>query len=212
MRWNGSRASIRNLIGFLVLLTASNLCLSAQNEDRACGTKAEQQQKEVQLRLTMAKMLRIIRAKDASAFLGFVDKGGFAVWGGILSPSDIKREFLNKQGLYCLLISTECIASTRFPNGAYINLDKWQISYREWLEQNSSTKIEIEMFFGGEDAHCTANLSIRRIKKLRPAEETFELGFNYRSGKWVLRSTPAYPEGTACLTPQRQEDQKKTEA
>ena len=197
MSLNRARAAIRNVVGLFVLLTTPVLCMRAQNVDEACGTKAEQQKKEVQLRATVAEMLRVIKSRDSSAFLKYVDKEGVSIWGGILTPSEIKREFRHKQGIYCLLLSTGCIASASFPNGTYINVDKWQISYAEWLQQNSPTKTEIEMFYGDKDTPCVANVSIRRIKESHPAQETFELGYNYRSGRWLFRGTPAYPEGIA---------------
>jgi hypothetical protein len=193
--------SFRDLIGTVVLLLVSISPLRAVNPDEACGSGPQRQRKEAELRATVTQILRIIKSKDGSAFLRYVDKDGLGVWGGTLAPSEIKREFHHKQGLYCLLFSTECVASTKFPNGAYINIEKWKISYAEWLEENSPTKIEFEMFYGGEDSPCTANVAIRRIKTIRPAEETFELGFNYRNGKWLLRSTPAWPEGIAGKSP-----------
>jgi hypothetical protein len=189
--------AIRDLIGTVVLLLVSISPLHAVNPDQACGAGSQRQRKEAGLRATATEILRIIKSKDGSAFLRYVDKDGMAVWGGILPPREIKREFRQKEGLYCLIFSTECVASTKFPGGAYINTEKWKISYAEWLVENSPTKIEFEMFYGGEDSPCTANVAIQRIKKPHPAEDTFELGFNYRNGKWLLRSTPAWPEGIA---------------
>ena len=111
---------------------------------------------------------------------------------------EIRHEFRQKDGLYCLLFSTPCIASAKFPGSEYINKEKWKISYSEWLARNPSPKIEIEMFYGGEEERCHANVAIRARQKSPLMEETFELGFRLRRDeKWMLEATPAWPEGIA---------------
>ena len=212
MKRCGTRGLFRSIVGLLVLLVAPASCLNGLTSDESCGTKVEQQKREAQLRTTVTEMLKVIRSKNSTAFLRYVDKDGVWLWGGNLAPSEIKREFRYKQGLYCLLFSTGCIATTKFPNEAHIDLDRWKISYADWLKQNSPTKTEIDMFYGGEDMPCVANVSIRRINKPRPAQETFELGFRYRNGAWLLRATPAYPEGIACLTLPHRKNRERIEA
>jgi hypothetical protein len=189
--------SFQRAIGACIILCASTSAMYAQQDD-PCGTQAERQQKETSLRETVSVILHAIQSKNSPLVLKHVDKQGIATWGDELSVSEIKREFQQKSGFYCLLFSTACIASTEYAGRAYINTEKWKISYSEWLAKNISPKIEIEMFYGGEDQPCHANVAIRTREKSPTMEETFELGFAYRANNsWMLVSTPAWPEGIA---------------
>lgn len=197
------RSSIYGLVSnfaIIAILLSSSIEPLHSQENAGCGDKLEQNRRETQLRATTTELTDVIAKENGPGLLKFVGKPGFYVWGGLLSPRDIRDEISRKDGIYCLFFSTACLASAKFPNGAYVNSAKWAISYSDWLKKYSPTKTEIEMFYGGADDPCTANVAVRSLSNTKPDQLTFEIGFDYRDGSWQLRSTPAWPEGIARLS------------
>jgi hypothetical protein len=205
-------ASVRRTVVAFALLCGSVSAWCAQPDADQCGTPGQRKVKEVALRSTVTEVLQAIRSKNAPAFLMHTDDRGVWFWGGLLSVNEIKREFREKEGLYCLLFSSPCLASTKFPSDVDADLSTWKMSYREWLERNSPTTVEIDMGYGGEEEPCSANVSVRAGQKSRSMPETFELGFDYRGDRWLFRCTPAYPKGIARGITDYFGDQERPEA
>jgi hypothetical protein len=173
------------------------LVTSAKSETDPCGNGAQRDQKEVELRATVADTLKEIQSGDASSFLSRVDDRGIWVSGDLITVAELKRQFRNKEELYCLLFSSSCLSSAKLPGDLQA---QWKLSYAEWLTKNGSPKVEIDMGYGGDEEPCTANVSIRASDKPQSMPETFELGFDFRGGRWLFRRTPAYPPGIASRT------------
>jgi hypothetical protein len=181
----------------LALLYALALVISAKAETDPCGNRSQRDQKEAELRATVADTLKEIRSGDASSFLNRVDDRGIWVSGDLITVTELKRQFRKKEELYCLLFLSSCLSSTKLPGDLQT---QWKLSYAEWLTKNVSPKVEIDMGYGGNEEPCAANVSIRAKEKPQSMPETFELGFDYRGGRWLFRRTPAYPTGIASRT------------
>jgi hypothetical protein len=198
VKFNCSIKSIRNIVGIWIMVTGSISTMCAQAADvTVCGTEAQEKQKEISLRATAMEVLRTIRLKDSEAFAGHIYKDGMGIGGDVaFTPlSEIKAQFRRRQGIYCLLFSTPCLASAKFPNDPAdgVDLSKWKISYSEWLILNHPSKVEIEMIDTGGVEICGGDVYVRGRRKLKSAPDSLELGFTYMNGKWAVSHIPVFP-------------------
>jgi hypothetical protein len=182
-----------------LLFLFSDLGLFALTSEETCGSKDEIARKDISLRTTASGLLKVIQRHSGPEFMAFVDSNGIFVDGGHLSQREIQNEFRQKTGLYCLLFSTKCLTSAKFPRDVQFDPFDQPESYSDWIAHAGKSTLETSIFYGGEDKPCIATVFVHKDRASHIFPETIELGFVSRNGIWKFDLTPTAPKGIASL-------------
>jgi hypothetical protein len=182
---------MQRICTYLALLTICVSSIAAENGP--CGGEKNQEYLSKALLQKGMLVLKAIEQRNEAVFIRHVSRRGmgFGVDVPFTSVDKIRAQLRQKQGVYCLLFSTPCIAMTNFTKDTRADsvLSEWKISYAEWLSLNTPYSAEVEL---GDDASemCGGVVTVRGRAKLKSAPSVLELLFSYENGIWVLVNTP----------------------
>jgi hypothetical protein len=161
-----------------------------------CGRGNLRESRKVSLHRTGISVVMAIEHRDIAGFMRYVRHQGvgFGVDQGPLSVEEIGRQLKMKEGIYCLLFSTPCIATSDPTKGFRVDeeLSKWKISYAEWLALNKPYMTEIELEDDDPSEVCGGVFTVHGRANIKTAPKDFELVFIFENGRWMLTNTPNY--------------------
>jgi hypothetical protein len=148
------------------------------------------------LQRTGIAVANAIQKRDNAAFLRFVSHWGvgFGMDKVPLSYHDIQLQIKKKEGVYCLLFSTSCIATSDPANGfrGDEELSEWRVSYAEWLGVNQPFSTEAELKDDDGSGVCGGFFRINARVEMKGAPNFIEFTFAFENGRWIFTNTPDY--------------------
>ncbi len=180
---------------FLVLVIGNPLSTIFTIAGNPCGEGSkEQDAKKVLLIQTANRLLRVIKKKDIVGFVGLLSRrgAGFGVDQPFQSVGQIKNQLEKREGVYCLLFSTQCISTSNYALLFSTDpvLSKWKISYSEWLNTSQWLAIEGELLDAPNGDFCGGLVTAHRREGSKNAPDVIELEFIFENGRWRLANTP----------------------
>ena len=178
----------------VVVVAVLMVLVSAVANAADCGKGNLRKSREVSLRRTGISVANAIEQRNSAAFLRYVSPlgVGFGVDGVWLYIDDIQRQIKRKEGVYCLLFSTSCIATSDPKNGFKSNeeLSKWRISYAEWLGINRPYSTEVELEDDDGSGVCGGAFTVYGRAKVKDTPDSLKLEFIFENGRWMFANTP----------------------
>jgi len=182
---------IRLLVAGLFMLLAPVTTFATD-----CGRGSLRESRKVSLHRAGISVVMAIEHRNIAGFMRYVRPPGvgFGVDQGPLSVEEIGRQLKLKEGIYCLLFSTPCIATSDPTKGFRVDeeLSKWKISYAEWLELNKPYMTEIELEDDDPSNVCGGVFTVHGRADIKTAPKDLELVFIFENGRWMLTNTPDY--------------------
>lgn len=161
-----------------------------------CGRGSLRESKKVSLHRAGMSVVMAIEHRNIASFMRYVRPPGvgFGVDHGPLSVEEIDRQLKMKEGIYCLMFSTPCIATSDSTKGFRVDveLSKWKISYAEWLALNKPYMTEIELEDDDPSEVCGGVFIVHGRADIKTAPKDLELVFIFENGRWMLTNTPDY--------------------
>jgi hypothetical protein len=139
------------------------------------------------LRLQAAALINAIVSADSESVLKSLWHSGLMIGDSFPTPvSDVRRQFLNHGGLYCLFFDSSCMAAPR--NAALWSNDPvlkaLPVSFREWLKRAGTPRLETVFLDAPMGKYCNASVMVFSQRTAVP--ENIEFAFTYLHGRWNL--------------------------
>ena len=167
------------------------VCSIAHSQD--CGSGELRQARTASLRRSGIAVLKTIEQKETEGLAGYVGHDGLAF--GVdkyrLSQEELRTQFTNKEGAYCLFFSTACIPKMGRFKGLESDeiLSKWKISYDDWLGINKTHSIYTDLTDDGGAEGCSGEFIVQTQNEMKNAPNDIELDFSFENGRWWLVDT-----------------------
>ena len=179
------------LMGAMFLL----LVVGGVAHSQACGSGKSRQARTASLRQSGIAVLKAIAQKNTEGLLGYVDSSGIAFGPDktTLSRADLRNQFTQREGAYCLFFSTACIPKMGRFKGLESDefLSRWKISYFEWLILNKSHSIDVELEDDDGIRGCRGYFNADAGREMENAPSSIEFDFTFYKGRWWLVGTVA---------------------
>jgi hypothetical protein len=172
----------------VTLLVSTILAIPCWPEENPCRPELSEP-----LRVEALSLVHGIVDADPKTVLRSLDRDGIMIGDNSPTPlAGVKRQFASKTGLFCLFFDTACMGdpSNRSLWSADRALRELSASYRAWLRNAGSPKLEITFEDAPVTKYCGASVAVYHRASV---PSRIEFGFVYLDGSWRLSQIGEMP-------------------
>jgi len=143
------------------------------------------------------KFIALVESKNAAALLELFSEQGTVFMSGTYalpkvdySPTEIRKDFENKTGVWCVFFDTTCLREADSKERNRQNRRPLDITLFSAADLITSAKEKRFVTYDGSTANgkITLLLSTRSVDTARLGEDALNFYFRYEGGQWKLRN------------------------